>query len=426
MQTKIEERKEQERTVAAKTSDLQQRKSELEGISNQYRNTTNTRSQTESTLKTVVGKIQRTETKLNATVNDLERNRQEKTNYDERKHEFKSNITTLQIKIERHKRAIQQHQERMNENKNDLHRANDHHQKQTNIVQQLKTKLEHVKQGLGEKVNLEKSKVREMSQQQALMDSDQKSRQELQNDINNNQQKLAAIQQQLETTNDEIREIVTRTNDLENEKKSLGKDLNEKQRLFNNFEQAHRETQMQMQVQISKVESPHRTLANMSHYEHKLFKHIKTLETKLDKKGFELGKNQKAIDRANKNVQKVQNEEVQARKTIEKQKIELSLIKEEILERNEKINRHEGPFNELRQRLLLSQDKFQRNENEVLETYRKIERLQNTITKRREHHCEIQEKLEQKSFEIIDRELVQKGRKNPTSGIKLGVEPKIQ
>ena len=106
--------------------------------------------------------------------------------------------------------------------------------------------------------------------------------------------------------------------------------------------------------------------------------------------------------------------------------MELSLIKEEILERNEKINRHEGPFNELRQRLLLSQDKFQRNENEVLETYRKIERLQNTITKRREHHCEIQEKLEQKSFEIIDRELVQKGRKNPTSGIKLGVEPKIQ
>ena len=37
------------------------------------------------------------------------------------KHEFKSKFTTLQTKIERHKRAIQQHQERMNENKNDLH-----------------------------------------------------------------------------------------------------------------------------------------------------------------------------------------------------------------------------------------------------------------------------------------------------------------
>ena len=298
--------------------------------------------------------------------------------------------------------------------------------KQTNIVQQLKTKLEHVKQGLGEKVNLEKSKVREMSQQQALMESDQKSRQELQNDITNNQQKLAAIRQQLETTNDEIREIVTRTNDLENEKKSLGKDLNEKQRLFNNFEQAHRETQMQMQIQTSKVESLRRTVANMNHYEQKLVKDVKILQTKLDKKGFELAKNQKAIDRANENLHKVQNEAVQVRKTIENQRMELSLVKAEILERNEKINRHEGAFNDLRQRLLSSQDKFQTNENEVSETYRKIERLQNTITRLREHHCEIQEKLEQKSFEIIDRELVRKGRKNPTSGIKVGVEPKIQ
>jgi predicted nucleic acid-binding Zn-ribbon protein len=88
----------------------------------------------------VGNKLQRTTAQLNTINNDLQRHRQDVTNYDNQKRDLDTNITNQRTAIERHERSMQDHRTLLSENQTAIGKINDQYQKQTRTVDEIKQK----------------------------------------------------------------------------------------------------------------------------------------------------------------------------------------------------------------------------------------------------------------------------------------------
>ncbi|CAF4866939.1 unnamed protein product, partial [Rotaria magnacalcarata] len=74
-----------------------------------HRNANRERARMEGNLKMTVTKLQRAQTQLQSTNNDLQRTKAELVGHEHQKQEYTSNVDTLRLTLARHERAIEEH-----------------------------------------------------------------------------------------------------------------------------------------------------------------------------------------------------------------------------------------------------------------------------------------------------------------------------
>ncbi|CAF4093114.1 unnamed protein product, partial [Rotaria sp. Silwood1] len=233
-------------------------------------------------------------------------------------------------------------------------------------------------------------------------------------DIADKKQQLIKTKEQLDNTNNEIKQTVARANELKTEKQTLEQNCQEKQKTLKNVERSHNETRIQIHKQKEQIESIRGTLSTLDNQEKRLFQEIKIYEDRLESKTLELAKTQQNIEELNENQLQNERQSTNARNAVSRATEELNSITENIKETNTLIAQQEHKFQQLSDQLKNSAGKFTINQNQTLKVYEKIEKLQATITKLKEHHCETQQKLEEEQYKVIDRETIRRGLKQET------------
>jgi len=408
-QQRVNERTQQEGVVASRANIVVQRKTQFERLNESLRNLNRERSQTETNFKTTTNKLQRTQTQLNTINNDLQKSQSELVGYERQKQEYESNIETVRTTIVRHERQIEEHRLIMNNNQIALVDITATHQKQIVDVQRMKGSMDQIKRSLGEKVNSQKSKAREMTQQQALLEAEKKTVQQLRDDLAANQTKLADVKQEMSVNMEKLMNVTGQMKDLQQEKTELEQRQKTTLQELNKCESAKWNAHRQVEVQKLKVQGLSQKLDTLNARDEKLSGEIKQVESKLNSKTEQVANNQNAINKVNENLRSVQEQQKKSRAILDASNTHFDSLNAKVREQTDKINQQEQAFRETNNRIRCAEDKFVGNEALRTKIYERSQRLEQSITELKQYHSDEQLNLQLKSNQLISQQLEENG-----------------
>ena len=264
---------------------------------------------------------------------------------------------------------------------------------------------EKLKRDLGNLTNEEKAKLRDISHQQTLLEAEKKSVEELRADMADKQQKLGENRQQLLATTEELKRNADNIKQLSQQKVDLEKNIQVKQNDLKHYEMEHKAARIRAQAQENKVQGLRQNLEKLNLRDKQLFADVQHVEGKLESKKQEVKKHQKSVEQNNENIRNARERESKGQKTITEAKKQLSSIEQQIRQTGEKIAEHERLLHQASEVLRQANGKFDSNQQLKATNYKRLENIEKTITDLKVYHCEQQKQYEEKSVEIIKREL---------------------
>ncbi|CAF2088870.1 unnamed protein product [Rotaria magnacalcarata] len=424
-QNQVSERAEQESVVSTKAATLNQCKSNFEQVNIAHRNANRERARMEGNLKMTVTKLQRAQTQLQSTNNDLQKTKAELVGHEHQKQEYTSNVDTLRLTLARHERAIEEHRVLMRDNQAVLADVIANHQKQIGDVQRWKGRVDQVQRSLGEKVNDEKSRVRELNNQKMILAAEEKNMQQLRDDLANKQTELVSVNRELYTTTERLVHVVGQITDFQNEKNVLDQQLKTTRQELTKTESAHRQVRLNIKNQGSKVESVRQKFTVLHTREQKLNGKIQETDLNLKNKTDQLANTQNTINTLTEQLESTQTQYARSQKILETSSNEYKLLGTRVREQTNKIAQEERSFRETTNRIRRANDRFADNEGVRAETYRRMEQLEKTITELKQYHCDEYVKFEMKGNQLINRDLEEKGILQRIRNPNENVQPKL-
>jgi chromosome segregation ATPase len=264
---------------------------------------------------------------------------------------------------------------------------------------------EKLKRDLGNMINTEKAKVREMTHQQTLLEAEKKTVGELRADLANKKQSLVENRQLLVATNQELKTNAENIGQLSQQKARMEENIEIKRKELSHFEREHHAVRSRAQAQETKVQNLRQKLDVLNIRDKQLYGDVQHLEGKLTSKKKELEQSQEMVNQITKNIRNAEERGSKGRNVIAITGGELSSIDQRIRQASEQIADTERIFHETSKALHQSNDKFANNQTLKATNFQRLEKLEETITKLKEYHCEQQQKYEEIAAAIVKREL---------------------
>lgn len=250
----------------------------------------------------------------------------------------------------------------------------------------------------------EKSTNREIVQQQALLNAEKKSVNDLQADIEAQQSHIAEVKQESMELTTELNGVKSKLNSYVQQKADIQQNIDDKRTALTTVKKEHIIISSQIQEQHAATANLRRKMEQLNMRDKQLAVEVSHLKDKVQNKSQEIQDTDGSIDRISQDIRALQDQQDQSELLVKNKNPELSITKSGLENIDQTLADRERMYDDLNENLRQSMNTFADNEQAKTSTIEQLKKLETVISDNRIECCKRKQEYEQKAIDIVKNE----------------------